>query len=61
MTAGMLVLLTASAEHSALKEETFRFAEVNRGWAPAEGLGESFNMVGDHGITQSFTQTQHSS
>ncbi|MDD4813680.1 MAG: hypothetical protein PHE46_10770 [Bacteroidales bacterium] len=61
MTAGMLVLLTACGEHSALKEETFRFAEVNRGWAPAEGLGESFIMVDGNGITQSFTQTQHSS
>ncbi|MFO7616957.1 MAG: hypothetical protein R6V75_06870 [Bacteroidales bacterium] len=56
-----LMLLTACGEHSAIVEETFRFADANRGWAPAEERGESFIMIDDNGISQSFTQAEHSS
>ena len=56
---GLPLMVSSCGEDSALKEETFRFKEINRGWAGTNQWGSSFIMTDDNGISQSFTQSDY--
>lgn len=56
----VILLLPGCGEDSALREETFRFSDQNRGWAGQDEWGSSFIMSDDNGISQSFTQSEYS-